>query len=95
MKRALFYDPNPNDGTGCAEPIPVSLHCYLQQIDGVVIPVEEVIAAIKEIEPDCDVRDAGDYLGISLGSRSTIPTTPPLPIREFNWRAIRYVELGY
>ncbi len=86
MKKALFYDPYPNDGTGCTEPLPVSIKCYLDSIDGLVAPIDEIIKALTDIEPDATVEDHDTFISFGLGKHYPY-------CREFNWRAIRYIDL--
>lgn len=90
MKRALFYEAHPNDGTGPSAELPVSVKCYLDQIDGMVMPVEEVLADIKELEPEADVLDFGDFIAFRIGD---VIEVNGARLRRHSWRAIRYAEL--
>lgn len=87
-KRVVFYDPH-KDGEGCSEPKPFALTAVLTNLDGLHCPLSEAIEDIQAACPDATVQDNGDYLHVGIGRHIQVGH---IETREFNYRAIRYME---
>lgn len=82
-----LFDPH-EPGAGCSEPLPPPVVQLLNGLNGKRLCLADAIYAIKEVCPDADVNDHGDYIGLERGPE--VKVTESYSTRKFRYRAICY-----